>query len=72
MNSQNYENTDGEPAIDRVLSDADARIARLALDRAAIAERRRALVEPAYKTVVANPTDMHHKITWGPSWSMPV
>lgn len=65
MKSQNYENTDGDPAINRVLSDADARIAQLALDRAAIAERRRALVEPAYRTVVANPTDMHHKITLG-------
>lgn len=65
MKSQIHENTDGDPAIDRVLDDADARIARLALDRAAIAERRRALVEPAYKTVVANPSAMHHKITLG-------
>jgi len=65
MKSQIYENADGQPDIDRILNDADDRIAALGEQRAAVAERRRRLVEPAYKTVVANPTDMHHKITLG-------
>lgn len=65
MKSQIYDKTDGQPDIDRTLSDADDRIAALGKQRAAIAERRRQLVEPAYKTVVANPTDMHHKIALG-------
>ena len=33
--------------------------------RSDIAERRRALVEPIHKVVVANPSSMHHKITLG-------
>lgn len=65
MESQIHDNADGGTDIDRILDDADARIARLAQDRAAITERRRALIEPAFKTVVANPTDLHHKITLG-------
>ncbi len=65
MNSRIYENADGEPAIDRILDDAEARAAILAQDRACIAERRRTLVEPRYKTVVANPSEVHHKIALG-------
>lgn len=65
MKSQIHDNTDGRPDIVRMLDDVDARIASLAQDRAAITERRRALIEPALKTVVTNPTDLHHKITLG-------
>jgi len=65
MKSQIYENADGQPDIDRILSEADDRIAALGEQRAAVAERRRHLIEPAYKTVVASPTDMHHKISLG-------
>lgn len=65
MTSQIYDSADGQPDIDRRLDDADARIAALAQKRAAIAERRRHLIEPAIRTVVATPSDMHHKITLG-------
>ncbi|MCE7796512.1 hypothetical protein LWE61_08045 [Sphingobium sufflavum] len=65
MKSQIYDPADGQPDIDHRLDEADARIAALAAKRAAIAERRRHLIEPAIKTVVANPTDIHHKITLG-------
>lgn len=66
MDSEISENApDGEDAIDRILDDADARIAQLARERAAIAERRRALAEPDFKVVAANPTEIHHKITLG-------
>lgn len=65
MISRIHENADGDPAIDRILDDADARIAALARDRASLAERRRALVEPRYKTVVANPSEVHHKLALG-------
>lgn len=65
MDSRIYENADGQPDIDRVLEKADADLARLDEDRAAIAERRRALVAPRYKTVVAEPTEVHNKIALG-------
>ncbi len=65
MKSQIHENADGPRDIDKIFEDANARAAKLAQDREANAERRRALIEPAFKTVVANPTDMHHKITLG-------
>ena len=65
MKSQIYENTDGDPAIDRFLEDADARIAQMERDRAAIAERRRALIEPRFKSVVAEPREVHNKIALG-------
>lgn len=65
MNSQIHENADGQPDIDRILDDADAGLARLDQDRAAITERRRALVAPRYKTVVAEPTEVHNKIALG-------
>ena len=65
MKSQIHDNADGRPDIDRILDDADRRITTLGQDRAAITERRRALIEPAFKTVVANPSDMHHKIALG-------
>lgn len=65
MKSQIYESADGDPAIDRILDDADARIAQLDLNRAAIAERRRALIEPRYKSVVAEPREVHNKIALG-------
>ena len=65
MASQIYDNTDGPPDIDHLLGAADARIAALAEQRAAVAERRRHLIEPAFNTVATNPTDMHHKITLG-------
>ena len=65
MKSRNYETGPKSEDIARILDDADARIAQHDRDRAAIAERRRALIEPVYKTVVANPTDLHHKITLG-------
>lgn len=64
MKSQKYENTDGS-AVDRMLAEADAKIAGLASARAAVAERVRALVEPRYKTVVASPTEIHNKIALG-------
>lgn len=65
MKSQIYDQGSGAPDVENILGCADNRIAELAEKRAAIAERRRHLIEPAYKTVVANPTDMHHKITLG-------
>lgn len=65
MDSRIYENADGQPGIDRILAQADAAVARLDEDRAAIAERRRALIAPRYKTVVAEPTDLHNKIALG-------
>lgn len=65
MKSQIYESGTASEEIERSLDEADARIAQLGQDRAATAKRRRALVEPAYKTVVSNPTDLHHKITLG-------
>lgn len=65
MNSQIDENADGQPDIDRILDAADADVARLGEDRAAIAERRRALIAPRYKTVVAEPTEVHNKIALG-------
>jgi len=48
-----------------MLAEADARIARLAADRAAVAQRVRALVEPRYKTVVVEPAEVHNKIALG-------
>ncbi|MGY4396699.1 hypothetical protein ACVWZA_001884 [Sphingomonas sp. UYAg733] len=65
MDSQIYENADGQPDIDHILADADARITRLGEDRAAIDERRRALIAPRYKTVVAEPREVHNKIALG-------
>lgn len=65
MNSQIDENADGQPDIDRILEAADADIARLDEDRAAITERRRALIAPRYKTVVAEPSEVHNKIALG-------
>lgn len=65
MKSQIDENADGQPAINRILDQADADIARLGEDRAAIAERRRALIAPRYKTVVAEPSEIHNKIALG-------
>lgn len=65
MKSQIYENADCLRDIDQLFQDADAHAAKLAQDRKANAERRRALIEPTYKTVVANPTDIHHKIALG-------
>ena len=65
MDSRIYENADGQPAIDRILDQADADITRLDEGRAAITERRRALVAPRYKTVVAEPTEVHNKIALG-------
>ncbi len=65
MKSQFYENGLNDENIEAALNEADASIARLENDRAAIADRRRALVEPAYKTVIANPSQLHHKITIG-------
>jgi hypothetical protein len=65
MDSQIYENTDGQPEIDRILTEVDGDIARLDEERAALAERRRALIAPKYKTVVAEPSEVHHKIALG-------
>lgn len=67
MVSQIYDTDDGSPEVERMLAYADARIERLAADRALTAERRRALVAPAYKTVVAEPAQVHHKIALGAS-----
>lgn len=65
MASQIYDSNDDGDEVARMVEDADARIADLARQRADIAERRRHLIEPAYKTVTANPSQMHHKITLG-------
>ena len=65
MNSQIYESGEESEETDEVLARADARIMKLHEMRAEIAERRRALMEPSHKVVVANPTAMHHKITLG-------
>ena len=65
MNSQIDDNADGQPDIDRILKQADADIARLGGDRAAITERRLALIAPRYKTVIAEPSEVHHKIALG-------
>ncbi|MBY0301288.1 MULTISPECIES: hypothetical protein [Sphingomonas] len=65
MNSQTDENAAGQPDIDRILNEADAAVAHLGEGRAAIAARRRALIAPRYKTVVAEPTEVHNKIALG-------
>lgn len=65
MKSQIYENADGQPDIDRILAEAENEITKLTEDRAALAERRRALVAPRFKTVVADPTEVHNKIALG-------
>lgn len=65
MSSQIDENAGGRPDIDRILDEADAGIARLDEDRAAITERRRALIAPRFKTVVAEPSEVHNKIALG-------
>lgn len=65
MNSQICESDDEPRRTNTTIADADRRIEDLNAQRAAIAERRRALFEPTEKVVVANPTTMHHKITLG-------
>lgn len=65
MNSQIYENAEEPDKSGDALAAADRRIAEIEAQRGAIAKRRRALVEPSHKVVVANPTKMHHKITLG-------
>lgn len=65
MKSQIHEIGDGLPAINDMLDDADVQIAQLHKDRAAIAERRGALIEPRYKTVVVEPREVHNKIALG-------
>jgi hypothetical protein len=65
MVSQIYENADAASGIDRILDEADAKIAKLAKDQAANAARRRALIAPSYKTVVAEPREVHNKIALG-------
>lgn len=65
MRSRIYENADGQRDIDRILDAASADIAQLDEDRAAITERRRALIAPRYKTVVAEPSEVHNKIALG-------
>ena len=64
MHSQNYENPDELPS-GATTADDDQRIEEIKAQRAAIAERRRALMEPLEKVVLANPTSMSHKITLG-------
>ncbi len=63
MNSQIYESDDAKP--ESPTAKIDRSIAQLKQERAEIAKRRRALIEPEYKTVMSSPTDMHHKITLG-------
>jgi hypothetical protein len=65
MNSQICENPDEPRKNDTPIADADRRIEELKAHRAAIAERRRALIEPTEKVVAANPSAMHHKTTVG-------
>ena len=65
MNSQIYDSGESVGGTENVLAQADARIMQLQQMRAELAKRRRALVEPSHKVVVANPTSMHHKITLG-------
>lgn len=65
MNSQIYESGDEPRKTDTTIASADDRIQQINAQRAAIAKRRRTLMEPTEKLVVANPTSMHHKITLG-------
>jgi hypothetical protein len=65
MDSQIYDSGSVTKEPDDVLEKADNLIAELGRQRAEIAARRRALVAPSHKVVVANPTAMHHKITLG-------
>ena len=65
MNSQIYDSGDDTDDEETIFAKADDRVARLHQMRSDIAERRRALVEPIHKVVVANPSSMHHKITLG-------
>lgn len=65
MKLQIRENGGKTSSVDGMLDEADAQMALLAADRAAVAARRRALIEPAYKTVVAQPTEVHNKIALG-------
>lgn len=64
MNSQICDFGD-EGRTEDVQAEADRQIAKIKHTRCEIAERRRSLAEPSHKVVVANPTDMHHKITLG-------
>lgn len=65
MNSQIYESGEGSDEEEAIFAKADKRVGQLHRMRSEIAERRRGLVEPSHKVVVANPSDMHHKITLG-------
>ena len=65
MNSQIYDSGDGTDDEEAISAKADDRVAQLCQMRSELAERRRALIEPSHKVVVANPSGMHHKITLG-------
>lgn len=65
MNSQIYESDDEPRKTGTAIAAADRRIEEINAQRAAIAQRRRTLMEPIEKLVAANPTSMHHKITLG-------
>ena len=65
MNSQIYDSGDDTGDEEAIFEKADDRVAQLHQMRSEIAERRRALIEPSHKVVVANPSSMHHKITLG-------
>jgi hypothetical protein len=65
MNSQICDSNE-EPVEGRgALADADFRLEEIQRQRAAIAERRRALAEPTHKLVTANPSSAYHKFTLG-------
>ena len=65
MNSQIYDSGDDNGDKKAIFAKADDRVAQLHQMRSEIASRRRALIEPSHKVVVANPSSMHHKITLG-------
>lgn len=60
-----HQSNKDEPQVETFFAQADAKLAEISRAREDIAKRRRQLAEPSHKLVVANPTEMHHKITLG-------
>lgn len=60
-----HQSNKDEPQVETFFAQADAKLAEISRAREENAKRRRQLAEPSHKLVVANPTEMHHKITLG-------
>lgn len=60
-----YQSDKTDERVETFLAEADAKLADISRAREEIAARRRQLAEPSHKLVVANPTELHHKIALG-------